>query len=192
MREMKIAAVFSALFLISTILSHAEKGKDKAAPNKEPSAEIYKSRHGFSIGYPKGWRLETHMEGYGSLEDADKDGGNYFAIMSYQEDDPRMDGFHYFPADTLKVEVWVFPDYKDSLAKMITNTKGVTRIDDFTIGGKKAKKVWQAVDEEEPEAGEIYSIYFVDGGKKVIFTSYPEYTSMTDEFEKIAGSFKFE
>ncbi len=52
--------------------------------------------------------------------------------------------------------------------------EGVTQIDDFTVGGKKAKKVWQAVDEEAPEVGEIYSVYFVDGDKRIIFTSYPE------------------
>jgi len=191
MRKMKSAAAFSALLLIFISLSYAEEDKDKAAPKKEASTETYKSRHGFSIEYPKGWRLETYMEGYGSLEEAEKDGGNYFAIMSYGEDDPRMEGFHYFPADTLKVEVWVFPDYRDTLARMITNAKGVTRIDDFEIDGKKAKKVWQSVDEEAPEAGEIYSIYFVDGGMRVIFTCYPEYTSMTDRFEEIAASFKF-
>lgn len=191
MRKTKIAAAFSALLLIFITLSYAEEDKDKAAPKKEQPVETYESRHGFKVDYPEGWRLETQMEGYGSLEDADRDGGNYFAIMSYGQDDPRMEGFHYFPADTLKVEVWVFPNYKDTLAKMITNAKGVTRIDDFTIDGKKAKKVWQSVDEEAPEAGEIYSIYFVDDGKRVIFMCYPEYTSMTDKFEEIAASFRF-
>ncbi|NIO19256.1 MAG: hypothetical protein GTN76_00535, partial [Candidatus Aenigmarchaeota archaeon] len=60
--------------------------------NKKTSTEIYKSKHKFSIKYPKAWRLETQIEDYESLEEAEKEGGNYFAVMSYQEDDPRMKG----------------------------------------------------------------------------------------------------
>ena len=39
------------------------------------------------------------------------------------------------------------------------------------------------------EGDEIYIIYFVDSGKKAIFTCYPVYTSLKDKFEEIVVSF---
>ncbi len=192
MRRVRTAAICTILLLTLTGLSYAEKGKEKKGEKKESPTRTYQSRHGFKIDFPKSWRLETLMEGYESLDQAEKDGGNYFTILSYQEDDPRMKGFHFFPADSLKIEVWVFPDYNNSLAQLITETKGITKIEDFSIDGKKAKKVRQKIDPEMLDEGEVYSIYFVDGGKKVIFTRYPEYTSMGDKFEKVVESFRFE
>ncbi|MEQ9618968.1 MAG: hypothetical protein RIG61_07310 [Deltaproteobacteria bacterium] len=197
-RRNKISLAGISIFLIALLLSFtgsasaAEGEKDRESGNKKTSAEVYKSRHGFSIKYPETWRLETQVELYESLDEAEKEGGNYFAVMSYQEDEPRMKGFHYFPADTLKIEAWIFPDYGNSLAELITETKGIARIDDFEIGGKKAKKVWQVIEEGMLEGEEVYSIYFVDGGKKVIFTCYPNYTRLTDKFEEVVGSFRFE
>ena len=86
----------------------------------------------------------------------------------------------------------MYPDYGGTLAEMITQTKDITRIDDFTIGGKKAKKVWQKAGEGVDEGDEIYSIYFVDAGKRAIFTCYPVYSSLIKKFEEIVGSFRFE
>ena len=194
----KISLACRAVFLMALLLSFtgapsaAVGDKDGENKNKKPPAGIYKSKHKFSIKYPEAWRLETQVEDYESLEEAEKEGGNYFAVMSYQEDDPRMKGYHYFPADTLKIEAWVFPNYGRSLAELITETKGLDRIDDFEIGGKKAKKVWQVIDEGMLEGEEVFSIYFVDKGKKVIFTCYPNYTRLTDKFEGVVGSFRFE
>lgn len=165
---------------------------EKETPKKPGAEETYKSRHGFSIEYPKGWELVTYMEEYDTLKDAEKDAGNYFSIQSYKDDDPRIQSYHYFPADTLKIEARVYPDYGGTLAELITQTKDITKIDDFTIGGKKAKKVWQKVGEGVDAGDEIYSIYFVDGGKRAIFTCYPVYTSLTSKFEEIVGSFRFE
>jgi hypothetical protein len=80
-----------------------------------------------------------------------------------------------------------------TLAEMITQTKGITKIEDFTIGGgKKAKKVWQKVKEGVGEGNEIYSIYFHDSGKKAIFTCYPVYTNLKDKFEEILGNCGYE
>lgn len=187
-------AILLIAFLISFTGSPsvAQGEKDKESENKRNSPEIYKSKHGFSIKYPEAWRLETQIEDYESLEEAEKEGGNYFAVMSYQEDDPRMRGYHYFPTDTLKIEAWIFPNYRKSLAELITETKGIDRIDDFEIGGKKAKKVWQVIDEGMLEGEEVFSIYFVDEEKKVVFTCYPNYTGLTDKFEEVVGSFRFE
>lgn len=192
MRHLITAVFFCTALLLFTVSTYAQEKKDEESGSRNNSTITYKSRHGFKIDFPKSWRLETRMEGYESLDEAEKDGGNYFSIMSYQDDDPRMKGFHFFPADTLKIDVWVFPDYRKSLAELITETKGITKIDDFTIGGKKAKKVWQRIDPEMLDEGEVHSIYFVDGGKKVIFTSYPEYTNMGEQFEEVVESFRFE
>ena len=190
MRDKKSAAICAVviLMLAGVSLAAGEKGTGK----KSQPEETYRSRHGFSIDYPEGWQLMTYMEEYKTLKEAEKDAGNYFSIQSYQDDDPRIKSYHYFPADTLKIETWVYPDYGGTLAELITQTKGITRIDDFTIGGKKAKKVWQRVDEGVDEGDEIYSIYFVDAGKRAIFTCYPIYTSLTGKFEEIVGSFRFE
>ena len=190
MRKVICGMICVSFILALAVLSLAAGEKESAKQN--PQTKTYKSKHGFSIDYPDDWRLETYMEDYESLRAAEKDAGNYFSIMSYQEDDPRIKSYHYFPADTLKIEVWVFPNYGGTLAEMITQTKGITKIDDFTIGGKKAKKVWQRVAEGVDEGDEIYSIYFVDAGKKAIFTCYPIYTSLTGQFEEIVGSFRFD
>lgn len=192
MRQFKTAILLATLLILITGPPYAEEGNDKGSERQDNSTITYRSRHGFKIDFPKSWRLETHMEEYESLGEAEKGGGNYFSIMSYQEDDPRIKGFHFFPADTVKIDVWVFTEYDKSLAELITETKGITKIDDFTIGGKKAKKVWQRIDPEMLDEGEVHSIYFVDQGKKVIFTSYPEYTSMREQFEEVVGSFRFE
>ncbi|HVY54240.1 MAG TPA: PsbP-related protein [Thermodesulfobacteriota bacterium] len=182
--------IITAVILVTPFSGIAEGKKD--VPKKTDAVETYTSGHGFSIDYPKGWKLVTYMEEYETLEDAEKDAGNYFSIQSYQDDDPRIRGYHYFPADTLKIEAWVYPDYGGTLAELITQTKDITRIDDFTIGGKKAKKVWQKVGEGVDAGDDIYSIYFVDDGKRAIFTCYPIYTSLKDKFEEIVGSFRFE
>lgn len=189
MRNLKYWLLFAALALVPAALCPAA-GEDKGS-KKSPAEETYKSRHGFSIEYPEGWDLVTYMEEYKTLKEAEKDAGNYFSIQSYKDDDPRIRSYHYFPADTLKIEAWVFPDYGGTLAELITQTKDITGIDDFTIGGKKAKKVWQKVGEGVDEGDEIYSIYFVDAGKRAIFTCYPVYSSLTAEFEEIVGSFRF-
>ncbi|HET7289407.1 MAG TPA: hypothetical protein VFJ67_03130 [Thermodesulfobacteriota bacterium] len=182
--------IIAGLLVMPEARSFAEG--DKVHPKKPEAMETYKSGHGFSIEYPKRWQLVTYMEEYQTLREAEKDAGNYFSIQSYQDDDPRIRGYHYFPADTLKIEAWVYPDYGGSLAELITQTKDITRIDDFSIGGKKAKKVWQKVGEGVDEGDEIYSIYFVDAGKRAIFTCYPVYTSLKNKFEEIVGSFRFD
>ncbi|GEM_PF-2809935 len=188
MRNLKYGLIFAALVLLPAALCPAA-GEDKSA-RKSAEKETYKSRHGFSIEYPEGWGLVTYMEEYKTLTEAEKDAGNYFSIQSYKDDDPRIRSYHYFPADTLKIEAWVYPDYGGTLAELITQTKDITRIDDFTIGGKKAKKVWQKVGEGVDAGDEIYSIYFVDAGKRAIFTCYPVYSSLTNKFEEIVGSFR--
>ena len=188
MRNLKYGLIFAALVLLPAALCPAA-GEDKSA-RKSAEKETYKSRHGFSIEYPEGWGLVTYMEEYKTLTEAEKDAGNYFSIQSYKDDDPRIRSYHYFPADTLKIEAWVYPDYGGTLAELITQTKDITRIDDFTIGGKKAKKVWQKVGEGVDAGDEIYSIYFVDAGKRAIFTCYPVYSSLTGKFEEIVGSFR--
>ena len=188
MRNLKYGIIFAALVLLPAAVCPAGENESTKKPTPE---ETYKSRHGFSIEYPEGWELVTYMEEYKTLKEAEKDAGNYFSIQSYKDDDPRIRSYHYFPADTLKIEAWVYPDYGGTLAELITQTKDITRIDDFTIGGKKAKKVWQKVGEGVDEGDEIYSIYFVDAGKRAIFTCYPVYSSLTNKFEEIVGSFRF-
>ena len=190
MRNILYVLIIAGLLIIPGTRSFA--GGEKEPPKKPEAMETYKSGHGFSIEYPKGWQLVTYMEEYKTLKEAEKDAGNYFSIQSYQDDDPRIRGYHYFPADTLKIEAWVYPDYGGSLAELITQTKDITRIDDFSIGGKKAKKVWQKVGEGVDAGDEIYSIYFVDAGKRAIFTCYPVYTSLKSKFEEIVGSFRFD
>ena len=189
---MSLAKIAPAV-LLAVMMCHGAEAY--AEPEKNaPAAPVnsYESRHGFKIDYPKGWVLETDLEGYETLKEALRDGGNYFAVQSYRPDDPRIKSFHYFPADTLKMEAWIFPNESQSLAEIITQTKNVTKIDDFEIGGKKAKKVWQRLDDAESGEEVIYSIYFVDAGKRAVFTCYPTYSTLTGEFEKMVGSFRFE
>ncbi len=189
MRNLKYGLIFAVLVIFPAALCPA--AGENESKKKSPANETYESRHGFSIEYPEGWGLVTYMEEYKTLKEAEKDAGNYFSIQSYKDDDPRIRSYHYFPADTLKIEAWVYPDYGGTLAELITQTKDITRIDDFTIGGKKAKKVWQKVGEGVDAGDEIYSIYFVDAGKRAIFTCYPVYSSLTNKFEEIVGSFRF-
>lgn len=190
MRKIVYGLIIAAVLVIPAAGGFAEG--EKESPKKPGAEETYKSRHGFSIDYPTGWELVTYMEEYDTLKDAEKDAGNYFSIQSYKDDDPRIQSYHYFPADTLKIEARVYPGYGGTLAELITQTKDITKIDDFTIGGKKAKKVWQKAGAGMDEGEEIYSIYFVDGGKRAIFTCYPVYTSLTGKFEEIVGSFRFD
>lgn len=189
MRNLKYGLIFAVLVIFPAALCPA--AGENEGKKKSPANETYESGHGFSIDYPEGWGLVTYMEEYKTLKEAEKDAGNYFSIQSYKDDDPRIRSYHYFPADTLKIEAWVYPDYGGTLAELITQTKDITRIDDFTIGGKKAKKVWQKVGEGVDAGDELYSIYFVDAGKRAIFTCYPVYSSLTAKFEEIVGSFRF-
>ena len=190
MRKIFYGLIIAAVLVIPAVYGISEEAKESS--KTPPALETYKSRHGFSISYPKGWDLVTYMEEYETLKGAEKDASNYFSIQSYKDDDPRIQSYHYFPADTLKIEARVYSDYGGTLAELITQTKDITKIDDFTIGGKKAKKVWQKVGEGVDAGDEIYSIYFVDGGKRVIFTCYPVYTSMNRQFEEVVASFRFE
>ena len=189
---MSLKKIAPALFLVAMLCHGAEAHAEPVETAPPPPVNTYKSKHGFKIDYPKNWILKTDLEEYDTLKEAARDGGNYFAVQSYQPDDPRIQSFHYFPADTLKMEAWIFPDENQSLAEIITQTKDVMKIDDFDIGGKKAKKVWQRLDDGESGEEVIYSIYFVDAGKRAVFTCYPTYSTLTGEFEKMVGSFRFE
>lgn len=153
----------------------------------------YRSVHGFKIEYPQGWHLRTFMDIYKNLGDAERTGGNFFRITSYPEDDARSQSPNIINRDQLRVEGWVYPGYNGTLAELITGTKNVTKIEDLSVGGKKAKKVWRL--SEDPGAlgdSHVLSVYFVDEGKKVIFTCYPSFSTLLKECDKIVGSFRFE
>lgn len=144
------------------------------------------------IRYPAGFRVVPVIDKYDTLEEAVRAGGNYFEIMSYAPDDARIKSANIFPRDTLKIKAWIYPEYYDTLAVLITQTRDISRIGKFTIDGKKARKVWQDTD-RTALGDELYSIFFVDADKKmkVVFVCYPTYTSLTEEFEEIVGSFRF-
>jgi len=162
-------------------------------PASTLAESTYKSKHGFAINYPEGWHLATYMDIYKTLREAERVGGNFFRITSYPEDDARAESPNLFSRDILRVDGWVYPRYKGTLGQLITQTRNVTRLENFTIDGKKAKKVWRkAEDEISLGDDQVLSIYFVDEDKKVIFTCYPTYSSLMDECDKIVGSFGFE
>lgn len=164
-----------------------------ASVNGALAENTYKSEHGFEVDYPKGWYVATYMDIYSTLREAERVGGNFFRITSYPEDDARADSPNLFSRDMLRVDGWVYPGYKGTLGQMITHTRNVTRLENFTIDGKKAKKVWRkAEDESSLGDDQVLSIYFVDREKKVIFTCYPTYSSLMDACDEIAGSFRFE
>jgi hypothetical protein len=153
----------------------------------------YESEHGFKIDYPEGWYLETFMDIYKTLREAERVGGNFFQITSYPAEGARSESQHLFSRDTLRIDGWVYPGYNGTLGQLITQTKNVTKLENFTIDGKKAKKVWmKAEDSGSFGEDEVLSIYFVDEGKKVIFVCYPLYSSLMDKCDEIIGSFRFE
>ena len=181
MRYINLASI---AVLLALMLTCAEKS---FADN------TYQSEHGFKIDYPEGWHLATFMDIYKTLREAERVGGNFFRITSSPEDDPRSESAHIFSRDTLRVDVWVYPSYKGTLGQLITQTKNVTKLENFTIDGKKAKKVWRKVEDGSSLLDdEVLSIYFVDKDKKVIFTCYPSYSSLMDECDEIVRSFRFE
>ncbi len=151
----------------------------------------FTSPHGFSISYPKGWNITSFVDNYETLQDAQRVGGNFVEITSYAPDDAAVKSANVFTPDKLKVEVWIYPNYKQSLGILITQLKGIQRLNNVTIDGKKAKKVWQTTSDRAGNVQDQLSIYYVDKDNKVIFIAYPAYTNMIDEFEAIAGSFRF-
>jgi len=181
MRYINLAPI---VILLALILACAEKS---FADN------TYKSEHGFEIDYPEGWHLATFMDIYKTLREAERVGGNFFRITSYPADDARSEGTHMFSRDTLRVDGWVYPRYKGTLGQLITQTKNVTKLENFMIDGKKAKKVWRKTEGGSSLGDdEVLSIYFVDEGKKVIFICYPSYSSLGGKCDEIVGSFRFE
>lgn len=153
----------------------------------------YESVHGFKIDYPDDWHLKTYMDIYKTLEEAQRTGGNFFRITSYPENDALGESPNIFSRDQLRIEGWVFPVYNGTLAELITGKKNVTKLEDFRIDGKKAKKVWRLSDNPGTLGdAQVLSIYFVDEKKKVIFTCYPSYSSLLGKCEKIVGSFRFD
>ena len=175
----KTSTLVLAMLLIGVVNAEAES--------------TYESKHGFKIDYPDGWHLETFMEIYENFRQAERVGGNFFRITSYPEDDARSQSRHLFSRDELRVDVWVYHGYNGTLGQLVTETEGITKLENFTIDGKKAKKVWRkAEDESTLEDDQIFSIYFVDEGKKVIFVCSPSYSSQIRKCDEIAGSFRFE
>ncbi len=181
MRYKNLTTIFILLALIMS------------GPVSALAENTYKSEHGFAIDYPEGWHLETYMDIYKTLREAERVGGNFFRITSYPKDDARADSPNLFSRDMLRVDGWVYPHYKGTLGKLITQTRNVTKLENFTIDGKKAKKVWRrAEDESSLGDDQVLSIYFVDKDKKVIFTCYPSYSSLLQECYEIVGSFRFD
>lgn len=163
-------------------------------PSHSDAADnTYKSVHGFSIDYPQGWHMETYMEIYKTLGEAERTGGNFFRITSYPENDASGQSPNIFSRDQMRVEGWIYPGYNGTLAELITGTRNVTRLENFKIDGNKAKKVWRLSDNPGALGDQhVLSIYYVDKKKKVIFTCYPTYSTLLNECYKIAGSFRFD
>ncbi len=185
----KLLIILIALLISPLAVGNADETTQIAQANIP--MQKFTSRHGFSINYPSGWRLTSFAENYETLQDAQRVGGNFVEITSYAANDAAVKSANVFTPDKLKVEVWIYPNYNTSLGILITQLKGIQRLNNFTIDGNKAKRVWQTTSNGSGNVQDMLSIYYVDKGNKVIFAAYPAYTSKIDEFEAIAGSFRF-
>ena len=89
-----------------------------------------------------------------------------------------------------KPEIGASPPSMKSQSGGTCSTKELSTAENFTIDGKKAKKVWRSAEDGKYLGDDqVLSIYFVDKGKKVIFTCYPSYSSLLKECDSIVGSF---
>ena len=178
---MRIKETVASLFLVLAAALYAQ------------AEATYESEHGFKIEYPQGWHLETFMDIYKSLREAERVGGNFFRITSYPPNDPRADSPRLFSRDMLRIDVWVYPGYNGTLGELVTQTRGVSRLENIMIDGKKAKKVWrEAEDSATLGDDKVLSIYYVNNKNKVIFVCLPTYSSLLDKCDEVAKSFRFE
>ncbi|MBU1730627.1 hypothetical protein KJ557_03750 [Patescibacteria group bacterium] len=147
----------------------------------------YQSSHGFSIDYLANWRYDSTIEKYGSVGEAEKVSGNHFSIYSYPVNNSYNPGAP-VPQNEIKIETSVSSNVHRSLDEWINSLalENVLRTESISINGKSAKKILYG-----GEMGSILSIYYLDDGRKVIFTAYPSDTKYSQEFDAIVKTFRF-
>ncbi len=68
----------------------------------------YKSSNGFSMDYPKDWRLDNVIDGFKSIVEAQKSSANYFSIVSFSENTFGVGEEGPLPPSEIKIETFVY------------------------------------------------------------------------------------
>lgn len=105
----------------------------------------YKSKHGFSISYPKNWYLTNEIENYSSIQEAEEIGTNDFSIYNYQpatiDYEPEL-----FKFGHLKIEVAIYSSREKNFHKWFAKqekdtSEKIISISKIGIGNKKFYQV---------------------------------------------------
>ncbi|MEK7605203.1 MAG: hypothetical protein AAB478_01630 [Patescibacteria group bacterium] len=139
----------------------------------------------FSVKYPANWIIESNLEKYPSIQDAEEVSGNHFSVWS--TDQSKL-GSQSVPSDELKVEANVYTNITQSLDNWAKAANGeILKSENITINSKSAKKVWR----KDVLGFQHLSIYYKDGNKGLSIDSWPYNSIYSKEFDAIAKSFKF-
>lgn len=142
----------------------------------------------FSIKYPENWRVESTVDNYSTVAEAEQAGGNHFAIWSFQNE--YKYGVRPIPQNELKIEANLYSNFTKTLEEWIKEQQNIIKTEDILINGKTAKKIWQNFN-SGPNPGQVLSVLYIEGNNAVQLYSWPYNTTYSEEFDAVVKSFIF-
>ena len=149
---------------------------------------IYNSKHGFSIMYPNNWYLDSSIESYDFLAQANEQGGNHFCITSYDTNNVKNPGI---PINTeeIKIEIWIIIDeYLDKFPWIPTSYQ---IIDDekILLHDGNARRILFSLSDNLKDYLTL-DIYYETSAFCVKFSCYPYDSQYTLLFDEIVKTFR--
>jgi hypothetical protein len=199
---------------VNTSPSAASSPASNASPAVDETARwrVFKDKNSaVSIKFPDAWAADPEsINNYSSLEAATNQAAAHFRINSPGKVPQNQDYKAYADAlaKELSVEVVLFRGVNVTVdewlksnqtiqtsASGIAPFKDVTKVEDLTINGKPAKKVYSGnsvtYSPHGPE-GKSVTVIYVDNGKAAMFVAHPYNSRYIDEpFNDIVQTFNF-
>lgn len=172
--------------------SAARPAAQAAAPAAQTApvpVAVYKSRHGFSVEYPKGWILQAVVE-----EDAALGTGianpSFFHLYDYDPERADNPG-EPVPPDKLKIEVLVARRAFGSYDEWLKTIPRVRTVKDFPTGAGPGKEVVN-VEADLENGGTFVSrrVILLTPSLELDFHYYPVDSKARAAFDRVVASFR--
>ena len=148
----------------------------------------YNSRHEFSIMYPDNWYLDSTIENYDVLAQANKQRGNHFCITSYDMNNLKNPGL---PLDNneIKIEIWIILDeYLDEFP-WIPSPDKIINDEQILLAQGKARRILFSLSDNLKDYLTL-DIYYETSAFFVKFSCYPFDSQYMSIFDEIVKTFK--
>lgn len=155
--------------------------------------KAYSSRLGFGFSYHKDWVLNTKaLDGYSSLAEAQRMNANQFTLSSTNPKCPSTT--NPVPKCAMLITGYIVEGDEQSLTNWVKDQTEqskqagyeVKKSDQLTIAGHPASRITYSRGKESAVV-----VYLSVGNKQLALSGYPANSKYRREFNRVAGSFRF-